>query len=109
MCQAALPETFPGLRATIAITDQKARPIPHKLCKRGFGTMPVELKGRHRWVRHHPQPVPVAMHQPRGLVKRVAQGGARDLANGSVMGQDRLSDPTPHLLHHSLPQWDAQH
>ena len=39
----------------------------------------------------------------------VDQGGASDLANGPVMGQDHLRDPIPPLLKRPLTQWNAQH
>ena len=42
MRQAALPEAFPGLIDTIAITDQDTRPVTNELRKRGFGTVRVQ-------------------------------------------------------------------
>src|SRR5690242_11562939 len=109
MRQAALPEPFPVLIDPIAITHEDTCPVTNELRKRAFRTMRMHLKVGHCWVRHHPQPVPITVHQPRGFINVVDQGSARDLANSPVMGPDRLRNPIHHLLNRPLTQRNAQH
>ena len=58
---AALPQPFPVLRDTIAITDQDPAPVMHERCARGFGAGGVSLKVGHCRMRHAPQPLPITV------------------------------------------------
>src|SRR6516225_6666861 len=108
MRYAALPEAFPGLIDTLAITDQHTSSVMHELRTGGCGTVWVELKVGHCRSRHAPQPLPITRQEPRRLVNVVHPRGGRHLATGRVMGANRLRHPIHHVLERPFPQGYAE-
>src|SRR5262245_52790906 len=89
MRQAALPQPYPGLIDTIAISDEDPSPVMNELRKRGGGTVCVDLKVGHCRIGHDPPPLPIPVQEPRRLVNVVHEGGTSHLANGGVMSRWR--------------------
>src|SRR5262245_59877236 len=85
MRQATLPEPLPGLIDEVPITDEDACPVRNELRKCCFGAGWVYLEVGDARIRHHPQPAPVPIGQPRGLVNIIDEGYARHLSNGRIM------------------------
>src|SRR5215813_11349403 len=81
MGQATLPQAFPGLIDTIAITDQDPRPVANELPNRGLGAVRMDLKVGYGRIGHDPQPLPITVQEPRRLVNVVHYRGASDLAD----------------------------
>jgi hypothetical protein len=60
-------------------------------------------------MRQHPQPLPIAMQEPRRLVNVRDAGGARDLSNRCGVGGERCGDARDQLLARPLAQWAPEH
>lgn len=92
--QAALPEPRPMLIDPIAITDQDTRPIANARHKRGLGAGGMYLAIRHQGMHYHPQPLPITMRQPGGLVNVMNGSSPCDCTDRSAW---KATTPTSHL------------
>src|ERR671924_814164 len=96
---------MPGVIEPIPVTDEDAPPVANELHERRLGAGGVYLEIGHRRIRHHPEPMPIAVQEPRGLVNVVHRSSPSHFTNGRIMREDRFRDAIDHLLDGPCAHW----